>query len=77
LRDVVAEAIDALRADSRDEKLHRALTRTYVRPAQTQELAAEAFGLPFSTYRRHLTRGVERVVERLWQRELYGQEIER
>ena len=28
-------------------------------------------GLPFSTYRRHLTRGVERVVDWLWQRELY------
>jgi hypothetical protein len=44
-----------------------------VRPAATQEAAAELLGLPFSTYRGHLTRGVERVCDRLWQRELYGQ----
>jgi len=74
LRDLLGEAIDSLRADSRDEKLHRALARTYVRPARTQELAAEALGLPFSTYRRHLTKGIERVVDWLWQRELYGPE---
>jgi DNA-directed RNA polymerase specialized sigma24 family protein len=72
LRDLIERAIDTLRVDPRDEKLHRALARTYVRPAQTQELAAEALGLPFSTYRRHLTRGVERVTEWLWERELYG-----
>ncbi len=74
LRDLLEQAIDTLRANPRDEKLHRALARTYVRPARTQELAAEALGLPFSTYRRHLKRGVERVVEWLWQRELYGPE---
>ena len=76
LRDLLGEAIDSLRADSRDEKLHRALARTYVRPARTQELAAEALGLPFSTYRRHLTKGIERVVDWLWQRELYPEASE-
>ncbi len=50
----------------------RALDRTYLRPAPTQEAAADLLGLPFSTYRGHLTRGVERVVDWLWQRELYG-----
>jgi len=45
-----------------------------VRPARTQELAAETLGLAFSTYRRHLKRGVERVAEWLWQREVYGPE---
>ena len=74
LCDLLEEAVDTLRADPRDEKFLRALARTYVRPARTQELAAEALGLPFSTYRRHLTRGLERVVEWLWQRELYGPE---
>jgi hypothetical protein len=74
LRDLLGEAIDTLRVNARDEKLHRALARTYVRPAGTQELTAEALGLPFSTYRRHLSRGVLRVVEWLWQRELYGPE---
>ena len=72
LRELLHEAVDALRADPRGEKLARALERTYLRPAPTQEAAAELLGLPFSTYRGHLTRGVERVVDWLWQRELYG-----
>jgi hypothetical protein len=29
-------------------------------------------GLPFSTYRRHLNEGVERLVEVLWSWELHG-----
>lgn len=72
LRELLLEAVDALRAEPRGEKLARALERTYLRPAPTQEAAAELLGLPFSTYRGHLTRGVDRVVDRLWQRELYG-----
>ena len=70
----IEEAVASLAADPRDAKLERALARTYLRPAPTQEAAAEVLGLPFSTYRRHLTRGVERVIEWLWQRELYGPE---
>ncbi|GAA3220480.1 hypothetical protein [Nonomuraea helvata] len=38
----------------------------------TQEAAAERLGLPYSTYRRHLVSGIERVCEDLWRRELYG-----
>jgi hypothetical protein len=72
LRELLHEALDALRTDPRGEKLVRALECTYVRPAPTQEAAAELLGLPFSTYRGHLTRGMERVVDWLWQRELYG-----
>jgi hypothetical protein len=72
LRELLHEALDALRPDPRGEKLVRALECTYVRPAPTQEAAAELLGLPFSTYRGHLTRGMERVVDWLWQRELYG-----
>ena len=72
LRELVGDAIDELRVDPRDAKLVRALERTYLRPAPTQEAAAELLGLPFSTYRGHLARGIERVVEWLWQRELYG-----
>jgi hypothetical protein len=71
---LVEDAVAALRADPRDAKLARALERTYLRPAPTQEAAAELLGLPFSTYRGHLGRGVERVIDWLWQRELYGPE---
>ena len=74
LDELLEQAVGALRADPRDAKLARALERTYLRPAPTQEAAAEVLGLPFSTYRRHLTRGVDRVVDWLWHRELYGPE---
>jgi hypothetical protein len=72
LRELIFDAVASLRADPRDEKLARALVRTYLRPAGTQEAAAELLDLPFSTYRRHLKRGVERVTELLWSWELYG-----
>jgi hypothetical protein len=72
LRELLRQAVDAVRADARGEKLARALECTYLRPAPTQEAAAELLGLPFSTYRGHLTRGLERVADWLWQRELYG-----
>jgi len=59
-------AVDSLTAEPRDQRLYRALDRTYLRPAPTQERAAEVLGLPFSTYRRHLTLGVTRVIDLLW-----------
>jgi len=60
--------------DPRDDKLLRAVDRTYLRPAATQEAAAAALGLPFSTYRRHLTQGMTRIVSVLWDQEVYGQD---
>jgi hypothetical protein len=72
LEALLREAVAALGADPRDERLQRVLDRTYVRPAPTQERAAELLGLPPSTYRRHLSRAVGRVADWLWQRELYG-----
>jgi hypothetical protein len=72
LEALVCAAVENLREHPRDDKLLRAVERTYVRPAATQERAAAALGLPFSTYRRHLTQGVDRVVAWLWDREVYG-----
>jgi hypothetical protein len=69
---VIREAIATLRQHPRDDKLLRAVERTYLRPAATQEAAAAVLGLPFSTYRRHLTRGVARIVSWCWEREVYG-----
>ena len=65
-------AAQALAANPRDERLYQALTRTFFEPAATQELAAERLGLPFSTYRYQLAGGIRRVIERLWHRELHG-----
>jgi hypothetical protein len=72
LEALVRAAVETLREHPRDDKLWRAVERTYVRPAATQERAAASLGLPFSTYRRHLAQGVDRVVRWLWDREVYG-----
>lgn len=66
LREALLRAVQELGGHPRDEKLRRVLDRTYLRPAPTQEKAAEVLGLPSSTYRRHLASGVARVGEALW-----------
>jgi len=72
LRKVLRETVGRLEADPRERKLHRAITMTFMQNAPTQQAAADRLGLPFSTYRRHLTRGLQRVCDLLWQRELQG-----
>jgi hypothetical protein len=72
LRNLLEEAAASLQASPREAKSYRALHRTYLDPAPSQERAAELLGLPFSTYRRHLKGGMTRVVEILWQREIGG-----
>lgn len=71
LRDLILAAADALRADPRAGNLHRVLDRTFLRPAPSQEKAAEILDVPFSTYRRHRDRAVDAVTRWLWDRELY------
>jgi DNA-directed RNA polymerase specialized sigma24 family protein len=70
LRTLLEETAERLADDPRDEKYHRAVHRTYVQPAPTQEKAAEQLGVPFSTFRRHLNKGLERVADILWEREV-------
>jgi hypothetical protein len=72
LEGLLRNAVGALGKHPRDDKLLRAVDRTFVHSARTQESAAAVLGLPFSTYRRHLTQGVARVVAWLWDREIYG-----
>ncbi|WP_113700511.1 ATP-binding protein [Nonomuraea lactucae] len=72
LREVVVDAVDALREERNGAKLHRALATTYFHGVPRQEAAAERLGLPFSTYRRHLDVGVRHVCDLLWDRELHG-----
>ncbi|SNY64739.1 ATP-binding protein [Paractinoplanes atraurantiacus] len=69
VRAAVARAVDALGEEPRGERLRAVLYRTYLKPAASQEAAAEALGLPFSTYRRHLAKAVEALTERLWRAE--------
>jgi hypothetical protein len=74
LRTVIEETAATLEQSPRDARLFRALNRTYFHPAPTQEKAAELLDLPFSTYRRHLSAGVARLIDSLWHRELHGVE---
>lgn len=69
LRTMLAATSETLFANARDQKLQRVLELTYFNPAPKQEAAADRLGLPFSTYRRHLTTGVGRIVDWLWQQE--------
>ena len=70
LRGLLGDTASKLQSNPRDEKLFRALDHTYFHPAATQEVAAEQLDLPFSTYRRHLTAGIQRLTEMLWQQEI-------
>ncbi len=72
LRRILSEAVDTLGQDPRDTKLHRVLTTTFFRRVPTQEAAAERLGIPFSTYRRHLARGLRHVCDLLWEGEVHG-----
>ncbi|HEX4173342.1 MAG TPA: tetratricopeptide repeat protein [Acetobacteraceae bacterium] len=69
LQAVLADAAEAIFVSERDQRLLRVLELTYFRPAPKQEAVAERLGLSFSTYRRHLTTGVERLTEWLWHQE--------
>jgi hypothetical protein len=70
LRTAVAELPDV----PRTAKARRAVERTFLHGAVTQEAAAEVLDLPFSTYRRHLAAGIAMVAEVLWRWEVYGRE---
>ena len=71
LAELLEDAIDRLRTESH-RKAHAALMRTFITPAPTQALAAERLGIPFSTYRRHLKKGIDLVTAHLWELELGG-----
>jgi hypothetical protein len=67
LRDLLFRAAQALRSDPRAEARYRVIDRTFLRPAPSQEKAAELLDLPFSTYRRYRDRGLEVITEWLWE----------
>jgi ATP/maltotriose-dependent transcriptional regulator MalT len=69
IRELLCETIHELSKTARTEAAHRALFHTYIDPAPTQLLAAEAARMSFGTYRRHLAAGLEEVAAALWLRE--------
>ena len=69
LKALLAQTAEALFASDRDRRLYRTIELTYFNPAPKQEAAAERLGMSFSTYRRQLAAGVDRLTEWLWQQE--------
>ncbi|GAA1626603.1 hypothetical protein GCM10009733_024170 [Nonomuraea maheshkhaliensis] len=72
LRHLLTSAIGTLAGDARTAKFHRALATAYLHAAPTQEASAERLAVSLSTYRRHLARGTDLIVQQLWERELHG-----
>ena len=70
LQILIQEAADSLKGNPKDEKFYRAVYRTYLKPAPSQEAAAELLDLPLGTYRYRLAKGVERIADWLWRKEL-------
>jgi hypothetical protein len=66
LRATIEYAVTKLADEPRGDVLCGVLRRTFLRPAATQEAAAEVLGLPFSTYRRHLARALDQLTDTLW-----------
>jgi hypothetical protein len=69
---LLREATESLKASPRTSKGFEALYHTYFQPAPSQERAAELLDIPFSTFRRHLKAGIERVIDLLWLWEVGG-----
>jgi adenylate cyclase len=69
LQQALAEAAETIFVNERDQRRRRVLELTYFQSAAKQEAVAERLGLPFSTYRRHLTTAIERLSEWLWHEE--------
>jgi hypothetical protein len=76
LRATFEAAVARLGDEPRAERLRDVLHRTYLRPAPTQEAAAEVLGLSFSTYRRCLAKAIDELTDRLWAIEIGAVAVE-
>jgi len=67
LKALLAETVNTLFGNPRDEKLRRVIEVTYFQPAPKQEVVADRLSLSFGTYRRHLATGRDRLARWLWE----------
>lgn len=70
LRTTIEDAIVRLADEPKGDRHRSVLHRTYVRPAPTQEAAAQILDLPLSTYRRHLAKALDHLTDLLWAAEI-------
>lgn len=69
LKNLLEETGAGFAKHPKTELFARVLHRTYFQPARSQELAADALGLGYSTYRRHLAKARSLLTAELWQEE--------
>lgn len=69
LKDKILAVIKEIEESPIDGKYHRVLYRTFVNPVGSQEKTADFLNMSFSTYRRYLAAGTQRVAEILWKEE--------
>lgn len=66
----LSRALALLEDSPHDARYHRVLYRTFINPVGSREKTAEFLNLSFSTYRRYVKAGVERLCQLLWRMEL-------
>ncbi|MEO1335640.1 MAG: hypothetical protein AAFV29_08345, partial [Myxococcota bacterium] len=69
IRAFLAKGLADLRRLPKDRKLARAVEVRYLEGTDTREAAAERLGIPFSTYRRHLSKGTMLLIDWVWEQE--------
>ncbi|KUN18778.1 hypothetical protein AQJ23_39265 [Streptomyces antibioticus] len=70
LRTLIERAVEAIDQDPRAKWQRAAVWSTYLKGGSTQQAVARELSVSFSTYRRYLKRGVERVCWYLWEEEM-------
>ncbi len=70
LRTLIVQAVETLDHDPRAKWQRAAVWLTYLKGGSTQQAVARELSVSFSTYRRYLKRGVERVCWYLWEEEM-------
>lgn len=72
LQTLIRRELEAMEQSPANNKYHRVLYRTYLNPVGSQERTADFLKMSFSTYRRYLRAGVEKLSEGLWKQEIEG-----
>jgi DNA-binding NtrC family response regulator len=76
LRALIMEATTSFTKHPKSEIYARILHRTYYQPARSQELAADALGVSYSTFRRHLVKARSWLTAELWQLEQHYKNLD-
>jgi len=69
LRAILREHCERLGENARSERYRQVLTLTYLAPLRSQQAAAEALHLSWSTYRRRLVEAIRTLTASLWEAE--------